>query len=157
MSDTIKTGYHFTGELLRNGDPVPPIGEWLEFSGPIIPCKAGLHISEHSMDALQYAPGPLLHRVELTGDLQSNGDPIDKWCGRRRRIVASADATVMLRLFARQCASDVAHLWDAPQVVWDYLATGDETLRDAARAAAGAVETQWQTERLMQYLRGEVE
>ena len=40
--------------------------------------------------------------------------------------------------FARECASDVLHLWDAPQVVKDYLATGDESLREAARAAARA-------------------
>ena len=44
-----------------------------------------------------------------------------------------------VRLFARECASDVLHLWDAPQVVKDYLATGDESIRAAARDAAGAV------------------
>ena len=51
-----------------------------------------------------------------------------------------------MRKFARECASDALHLWVAPQVVRDYLSTGDELLRaaardaarDAARAAAGA-------------------
>ena len=41
-----------------------------------------------------------------------------------------------VRLFARECASDVLHLWDAPQVVKDYLATGDESIRTAAWTAA---------------------
>ena len=44
----------------------------------------------------------------------------------------------MLRAFARQCALDVIHLWNAPQVVRDYLTTGDESLRDAAGNAAYA-------------------
>ena len=47
-----------------------------------------------------------------------------------------------MRKFARECASDALHLWVAPQVVRDYLSTGDELLRaaarDAARAAAGS-------------------
>ena len=33
-------------------------------------------------------------------------------------------------------ALSVIHLWDAPDVVCDYLMTGDETIRSAARAAA---------------------
>ena len=129
-------GYHFTGTTLRDGSPIPAVGVWLEHNGPIGPCQCGLHASEHPFDALQYAPGVRLHRVELQGDLVSHGDPIDKWAGRRRRIIASIDADAMLREFARWCASQVLHLWNAPQVVKDYLATGDEALQDAARGAA---------------------
>ena len=33
---------------------------------------------------------------------------------------------------------DAAHLWNAPQIVLDFLKTGDESLRAAARAAAWA-------------------
>jgi hypothetical protein len=40
--------------------------------------------------------------------------------------------------FARWCALSVAHLWDMPDVVRQFLETGDETLRDAAGAAAAA-------------------
>lgn len=43
-----------------------------------------------------------------------------------------------LREFTRWCALRVIHLWDAPDVVKQYLETGDETLREAAGAAAGA-------------------
>jgi hypothetical protein len=129
-------GYHFTGDKLRDGRPIPPVNEWLEHDGPVEPCKSGLHASEHAFDALMYAPGNQLHRVELEGDLVSHGNPVDKWVGRRRRILASIDAESSLREFARWCASQVIHLWDAPQVVRDCLETGNESLRDAARDAA---------------------
>jgi len=42
----------------------------------------------------------------------------------------------MLRYFARMQALSVIHLWEPPQVVCDYLMTGDEGIRAAARAAA---------------------
>ena len=128
--------YHFTSNKLRNGDPIPPIGEWLEYTGKIVPCESGLHASEHPLDALQYAPGNLLHVVELEGDLVSHGNPIDKWVGRRRKIIATINAESLLREFARWCASQVLHLWDAPQIVKEYLASGDESLRGAAWGAA---------------------
>src|SRR5690606_10054298 len=59
----------------------------------------------------------------------------DKLVARRRRIVRRVDLTADLWAFARQCARDVLHLWDAPDVVRRYLETGDEALRDAARVA----------------------
>ena len=131
-------GYHFTGSSLRDGRPIPKIGEWLVHNGPVLPCESGLHASEHPFDALQYAPGPMLHRVELDGYLVPHGDPVDKWCGRRRRIIASIDATALLREFARWCALQVIHLWDAPAVVREYLETGDESKRSSAWVAASA-------------------
>jgi len=118
-------GYHFTSDTLRNGEPLPPIGEWLEHSGPIIPCASGLHMSEHPFDALIYAPGCLLHYVELEGDLQSHSK--DKWLGRRRKIIKTVDATELLQSFARWCALQVIDLWDAPDSVKRYLETGDES------------------------------
>jgi len=130
------TGYHFTGVTLGDGRPIPPIGEWLEYDGEIVPCRAGLHASEHPFEALQYAPGPLLHRVELDGDIVAHGDPVDKHVGQRRKIMATIDATDLLREFARWCALQVIHLWDAPDVVREYLETDNEANRAAARDAA---------------------
>ncbi len=46
------------------------------------------------------------------------------------------DCEEALGLFARQCALDVIHLWDAPGVVHQYLETGDESLRSTANAIA---------------------
>ena len=131
--------YHFTkGNKLRDGRPLPAIGEWLEHTGPIVPCESGLHASEHPFDALQYSPGEMLHLVEIDGELVTHGDPPDKVVGRRRKILASIDATDLLREFARWCALQVIHLWECPDVVRRYLETGDESIRAAARDAAGA-------------------
>jgi len=55
-----------------------------------------------------------------------------------RTCIWMYDATEVLRRFARLCALDVIDLWDAPDVVVRYLRTGDESLRDAARAACAA-------------------
>jgi hypothetical protein len=41
-----------------------------------------------------------------------------------------------LREFARWCALQVVHLWDAPEIVIEYLQTGDEELMVAAAYAA---------------------
>lgn len=127
-----KRGYHFTGSALRNGDQIPAIGEWISVDGPIIPCESGLHMSEHPMDALQYAPGCTLHMVEIRGDLQPHGAPIDKLVGRDRRIIATIDATQLLRDFARWCAMQVVENWDCPKIVMRWLTTGDESIRSAA-------------------------
>src|SRR5574343_148563 len=127
--------YHFVSDKLRDGRPVPPDGEWLVHDGPMVMCKSGLHASRHPFDALAYAPGPVLCLVDCD---EIEAEENDKLVCRRRRIVARFDATTMLRAFARQCALDVIHLWNAPQVVRDYLTTGDESLRDAAGNAAYA-------------------
>ena len=134
----MKTYYHFTGKTLRDGRPIPPIGEWLVHDGPVLMCGSGLHASKTAAQALKYAPGELLHRVNLSGDLKHD---TDKSIGRKRKIIASIDATELLREFSRRVALDVVHLWDAPPVVVEYLKTGNESLRNAegaaARAAAG--------------------
>ena len=137
-------GYHFVGETLRDGRPIPPDGEWLIYEGPVAPCKSGLHMSEHPFDALKYAPGSTLCLVELDGDIVAHGTPEqDKHVGRRRRIICRADATTMLRRFAADQALSVAHLWDMPDIVREYLTTLDESkpaawyaARDAAQEAA---------------------
>jgi len=95
--------------------------------------KAGMHGSLRIIDALFYAPGPICCLTEIYGNIVI-GD--DKIVGESRRILRMIDATSILRLFTRQCALDVIHLWDAPQVFIDYLHTGDETLKAAAAAEA---------------------
>lgn len=126
-------GYHFTSDRLRDGRPVPKIGETLTHEGEIVWCESGLYASPTAWDAVPYAPGEWLHRV-LCEDIE--WQEVDKFVFRKRTIVATIDATDLLREFARKCALDVIHLWDAPQVVVDYLTTGDESLRKAAWDAA---------------------
>lgn len=99
-------------------------------------CDRGLHASVKALDALSYAPGPIVWRVRLGGTILT-GD--DKLCATERTYLSGGiDASETLRLFARKCALDVAHLWDAPQVVIDYLNTGDESIRAAAKEAVWA-------------------
>ena len=127
--------YHFVGAELRNGDPIPANGEWLTFEGPVKMCESGLHASKDPFDALQYAPGATLCKVEAEDVVDEQKD---KLVCRRRKIIGRIDAAELLRYFARMQALSVIHLWNAPQVVLDYLNTGDEKLRAAAWAAARA-------------------
>jgi hypothetical protein len=133
--------YHFTADTLRDGRPVPPVGEWLVHDGPVEMYKSGLHWSRHPFDALTYAPdsGPLyLHRDEVDDVVE---EIADRGVSMRRKILASIDAEPLCREFARWCALQVIELWDAPDVVREYLETGDESIRVAAKDAAWA--TAW--------------
>ena len=70
---------------------------------------------------------------------------VDKMVASRRTYLAGGvDVSETLQEFTRLCALDVAHLWDAPPVVVEYLKTGDEELRNAAWAVAQYVQnTAW--------------
>jgi len=115
------------------------IGETHKVEGDIIPCERGLHLSKNIIDALQYAPGPVIYCVVGSGTIIPHGTPCDKYaCSERTYISGGIDISNILRKFARMCALDVIHRWDAPDVVIRYLKTGDESIRDAAWAAARA-------------------
>ena len=124
--------WHFTGARLRDGRPVPPDGEWLRHTGPLLMCRSGLHASLHPFDALQYAPGGTLCYVECRGDIKHEAD---KLICRERRILSRIDATDLLYTFARAQALSVIHRWNAPEVVVSYLKTGNMELREATRRA----------------------
>jgi len=132
--ETTTVAWHFTADdKLRDGRPVPPVGDWLRHEGEIEICRTGLHASERLFDALSFAPGNMLHRVECRG---IEGREDDKLVCRERRVLWTIDAEPVLRAFSRRVALDVAHLWDMPAVVREYLETGNEALRGAAWAAA---------------------
>lgn len=140
MTETIKA-WHFVADTLLDGRPVPKDGVWLRHEGRIRICASGLHASLRPWDALRHAPGSVLCYVECRGDVQQQPD---KLVCRECRIIMRADVTETLRYFARMQALSVVHLWasELPDVVLDYLMTGDESLRiaarDAARSAASA-------------------
>ena len=128
--------WHFVGDTLRDGRlPVPADGKLLRHVGPVKMCASGLHASLHPFDALRYAPGGTLCYVRCGGVIKTGSD---KLVCTERTIIARMDADAMLRYFARQQALSVVHLWDAPQIVLDYL-MGDDSAWAAAWAAAGAV------------------
>ena len=158
MSETI-LGWHFCAEdkRLGYGDGRLIIeGETLRVEGDPELCAHGLHSSERLIDALKYAPGPILCRVELSDGIV-RGD--DKAVARERKTLWMFDATNALRDFAATVAENALLAERAAgrepdprslavvQAVRDMLAgkIGKEELaaardaaRDAARAAASA-------------------
>ena len=124
--------WHFVGDTLRDGRPVPADGEKLIFNEEPILCIQGLHASIDPFDALTYAPGATLCLVECGGNIVMGHD---KLVCTERAIIVRMDADPLLREFARWCALSVIHMWDAPPVVLDYL-MGDDAAWAAARDAA---------------------
>jgi len=122
------------GDTLPYGDGRPIVaGESHSVAGEIVLCGNGLHASEHPFDVLKYTPGPYLWRVECSGEIKCRGD---KLVCSTRKYLKRIDATALCREFARKQALAVIDKWDAPAVVRQYLETGDETIREAAREAA---------------------
>jgi len=122
---------------LLNGDGREVvIGETHKVDGEIRPCLHGLHLSTRILDALQYATGPVVYRVIGSGVVVPHGSPTDKYaCSERTYTAGGIDISEILFKFARWCALDVAHLWSAPDVVLEFLKTGDDSKREAARGA----------------------
>ena len=71
--------------------------------------------------------------VTLKTVLESNAIDDALWTLR-----ASDAPEATMRAYACWCALSVAHLWDMPAVVREYLETQDESKRDSARAAVGS-------------------
>jgi hypothetical protein len=104
----------------------------LVFDGPPILCEQGLHASLEPFQALRYAPGSNLHLVECGGMVIQCED---KLVCTERTIIVSMNAEPLLRYFARMQALSVVHMWDAPDVVLDFL-MGDDAAWSAAESAA---------------------
>ncbi len=131
---------HRTGE----GDILVTPGQTLAVEPPLALCCRGLHASRRAIDALAYAPGPVVQRVRLSGVIVEGAD---KLCASRRECLWVADATTALHLFACDVATTAleaeraagrepdSRSWEAVRVKRAWLA-GEAT--DAARAAAWA-------------------
>ena len=86
------------------------------------------------MDAIYYAPGAIVYRVELSGEIKKGEDKLV--AQKRTYLSGGIDVSETLRKFARMCALNVVDMWEAPEVVIRYLKTGDKSIRAAAWAAA---------------------
>jgi len=139
--------WHFLSEDKRLGygdGRLVEVGATLECKGDPVLCDNGMHGSVRLIDALRYASGPIVGRVEIEGDV-IEGD--DKLCGRRRTVLWMLDATRLLHEFACQSAEDALALVEQPdersvEVIaakrkWLDGKITDEEL-DAASAAAWA-------------------
>ena len=110
-------GWHWLDNngLLWDGTEPPPDGEWLIHDGDLYMCREGLHYSKRLIDALQYAPGNVLCRVECRGEQEHQDDK--SVCTQRRILWRVTVPDEVLRRFARRCALDVVHLpWLRPML-----------------------------------------
>ena len=111
-------------------------GCMLKAQGEIAMCNNGMHASTAALDALRYAPGPILCRVRMHGRIVHGADKV---VAEARECLWMADATETLHHFAVLQALSVAHLWDMPDYVRTYLMRGgDKDMQLAARNAAWA-------------------
>jgi hypothetical protein len=133
----------FTGE----GNLKVVEGETMRVNGEIKFCHSGLHFSVKALDALNYAPGPIVQRVWVPDD-SILGD--DKGVARERKCLWMYDATNILHEFACQCAEaalmiadvDDERSWNAIHVKRELLA-GRATDADLAAARAAARAAAW--------------
>src|SRR3990172_7302602 len=88
--------WHFTdGMKLRDDQPLVA-GLTYTHEGPLVMCKSGYHGSERILDALRYAPGSMLSRVELSGEWLRDSDKV---VASRRRVLWVLDAERTLHEF----------------------------------------------------------
>lgn len=117
------------------------VGVTHKHEGAVVLCESGLHAAATPFEALQYAPGPILYLVRLSGTIVQ-GD--DKMAASERTYLAEYDATELLRRYAciqalkqieliRPYCSERDY-----SAIMEYLTTGDAALREAAEAAARA-------------------
>ena len=78
--------------------------------GPLVLCRNGMHASIRALDALRYAPGPIVCRVRLGGEIIHD---TDKSVARSRRVLWLADATTILHEFALSVATGALCLQEA--------------------------------------------
>lgn len=86
-------------------------GKTLSAKGKLVMCENGMHASKRIRDALMFAPGPIVCRVELSGEILHDSD---KSCARNRRVLWMLDATNILHEFACRCATDALALVETP-------------------------------------------
>src|SRR3990167_7785517 len=136
-------GWHFlpADRRLRGSREVVEAGRTYRAEGPLEICENGMHASARAIDALMYAPGPLVCRVELVGERL---DAADKACARERSVLWLADATIVLHEFACTVATDALHLAEARGArvdprSWAAIETKRRWLRGEATAAELAV------------------
>jgi len=99
-------GWHFLrqdGRTGKRGRRVVP-GTVMSCRRPLALCRNGLHASRRALDALQYAPGGMVERVELIGQQLED---VDKACARSRRCLWMADATNVLHEFSCSVAEQL--------------------------------------------------
>lgn len=137
--------WHFVGDDGKRRDGViEKVGKTYHIEGDLVMCERGLHASRRILDALQYAPGLIVRRVECWGKADEQSDKI---VCRYRKVLWQKDITNILHEFACRVAEDALttagitdeRCWNAIKTkrAWLRGETTDEEL-SAARAVAWA-------------------
>ena len=141
--------YHFLKANMTSGEGDEPpwkVGEHRQMDGEIALCERGYHGSLHPYDALQYAPGPVLCLVELTGVIIED---TDKVVAQGRRLLQAVNIERELWDFALDCAEKVLPLFEViypadkkPRKTIEAMRqyNAGQITRDELWAAVGAVE-----------------
>ena len=161
-------------DIPKNGKP----GAWREVEGELIACQNAIHIlgREQVVEWL----GPAIFPIEpedkptlsdnkyICRKARLSGQAFATWNERTQRLLACDYAEHVLPIFERERPSDlrpcetieVARRFANGKATQQELAaaraTAWDAARDAAWDAAKAAERKWQTERLFQYLEGQV-
>jgi len=123
--------WHFMKEdrCLRFHDGRKAIkGKWLTYHGvgKITSCRRGMHASVRILDAAEYAPGPIIARVELAGNIVKDDDKI---CAEHRKVLWWMNGKKVFLRFMLACAVDLIPKNDIPKEVIEYVRTGRESSR----------------------------
>jgi hypothetical protein len=95
--------WHFTnGWKLRDGTPLK-VGRTYKHEGDIVMCSSGYHASVDIRDALSYAPGFVVSRVECSGALEQQ---VDKLVCSRRKVLWSFDSKKVIIAWSIRVATD---------------------------------------------------
>ena len=88
-----------TGLWSKHGDCQWTVGVWKKIAGKLEMCRAGYHCCPYIADAMSYAQGSVLARVEVRGKHLAEGD---EECWQEMRLAAaygwSEDESVRLAL-----------------------------------------------------------
>ena len=134
-------------------------GSVLHVEPPLSLCERGLHGSKRIIDALGFAPGPIICRTEHWGEIVE-GD--DKLCSEYRKVLWWIDGTNILHEFACLCAEDALKLIKNPDprsvaAIEAKRRWVRGEITDQELAAAGAAAREQQNRRLARMVRAEME
>jgi len=138
--------WHFTGidkKLQYNDNRTVILGKTITVDCEPKLCGVGLHGSTRIIDALQYAPGPVVWKVDIGGKV-IKGD--DKIVGTERTAIAGGiDITDILREFSRwyalQNVEKIKPYCNNKKydLIIKWLKTGDEKLMDNVYAITHSI------------------
>jgi hypothetical protein len=147
-------GWHFCdGWKLRDGQPLV-VGKTYHIPGELVMCERGLHMSRRIIDALQYAPGSVICRVEGWGVVEEQDD---KLVCHHRKVLAAIEGEKILHRAACHFAADALRVtgvtdnrcWTAINTKRRWIkGLATDTELDAARtagtrAARAAADVAW--------------